>query len=415
MRTVVFIDLIESVDDGLVLAEKIHLQYKEEIDLIVSTARERQSPEEIIQLKKLVPHLKKIKQGTRIFYISMKSDYLVIKDKITDIDFDDVLFIDFYLYRVWTQIIVMKKSMVRSVFSSNITLQNKFLYLNWKLERVNRIRLFKKIVDCGLIDHATYSLGYPDDSNLEKIQCHVPEMTHEEVDQFIKNWNHSPDDYLISSRELNAIPYDIKLFSRTDFSLISETEFVNKQNHIPFISEKTWMAIINQHPFIIAAEVGHLKQLEEMGFYTFTENLPFSDYDSIEDTEDRLNAIVANTRYFLENDLAKTYRLQAQKNYNVLKEHYETNLNKLLQFKAKNKIEVESLEQILPTHGRYEHQLNFKQSDYEFYLFYNGVKDPSWPECKRESDFHDLPEHIKKECIETFGYTPTSETSNINC
>lgn len=414
MRTVVFNDLVEPVIDGVILAEKIHSEHKGDIDLILSTARERQSPNVMVQLKKLVPHLKKIKPGTRIFYIALKSDYLVIKDKITDIDFDDVLFMDFYLYRVWTRVVSMKKSKVRNVFSSKITLHNKFLYLNWKLERVNRIRLFKKIVDCGLIDYATYSLGYPDDSNLDNIQCHVPEMTHKEVDQFIKNWSHSPDDYLITSKELNGIPYDVKLFSGTDFSLISETMFTNTQKQIPFISEKTYIAILNQHPFIIAGEVGQLKQLEEMGFFTFTEDLPFSDYDNIEDTEDRLNAIVANTKYFLENDLAKTYRPQAQKNYNVLKINYEENLHNLLHFKTKNNIEVDSLEQILPTHGTYEHQYNFQQSDYEFYLFYNGVKDPAWPECKRESDFHALPEHIKKECIETFGYTPTSETSDIN-
>lgn len=38
--------------------------------------------------------------------------------------------------------------------------------------------------------------------------------------------------------------------------------------------------------------------------------------------------------------------------------------------------------------------------------FYNQIRDPSWPECKQEDDFGKLPEHIQRECYETFGYVP---------
>jgi len=38
--------------------------------------------------------------------------------------------------------------------------------------------------------------------------------------------------------------------------------------------------------------------------------------------------------------------------------------------------------------------------------FYQNIKDPSWPECDREQDFDQLPDHIQKECKQTFGYTP---------
>jgi hypothetical protein len=40
--------------------------------------------------------------------------------------------------------------------------------------------------------------------------------------------------------------------------------------------------------------------------------------------------------------------------------------------------------------------------------FYNQIRDPAWPECPQESDFHNLPEHIKQECQEVFGYVPDS-------
>jgi hypothetical protein len=38
--------------------------------------------------------------------------------------------------------------------------------------------------------------------------------------------------------------------------------------------------------------------------------------------------------------------------------------------------------------------------------FYEEIRDVSWPECSSEQDFDQLPEHIKKECIEVFGYQP---------
>jgi hypothetical protein len=38
--------------------------------------------------------------------------------------------------------------------------------------------------------------------------------------------------------------------------------------------------------------------------------------------------------------------------------------------------------------------------------FYSEIRDPSWPDCKSESDFDQLPEHIRQECIAVFGYQP---------
>lgn len=38
--------------------------------------------------------------------------------------------------------------------------------------------------------------------------------------------------------------------------------------------------------------------------------------------------------------------------------------------------------------------------------FYKEIQDPSWPDCKDESEFELLPDHIKAECIDVFGYKP---------
>ena len=38
--------------------------------------------------------------------------------------------------------------------------------------------------------------------------------------------------------------------------------------------------------------------------------------------------------------------------------------------------------------------------------FYQQVKGVDWPECENEEDFVNLPESIRKECIEIFNYEP---------
>ena len=38
--------------------------------------------------------------------------------------------------------------------------------------------------------------------------------------------------------------------------------------------------------------------------------------------------------------------------------------------------------------------------------FYAGIRDPSWPDCDSESDFEHLPEEIRLECQNQFGYVP---------
>lgn len=38
--------------------------------------------------------------------------------------------------------------------------------------------------------------------------------------------------------------------------------------------------------------------------------------------------------------------------------------------------------------------------------FYQQIRDPSWPDCDQESDFENLPEHVRQECMDVFGYNP---------
>jgi hypothetical protein len=48
----------------------------------------------------------------------------------------------------------------------------------------------------------------------------------------------------------------------------------------------------------------------------------------------------------------------------------------------------------------------------DFKVFYNNVRDPSWPDCQSAEEFTNLPLWIQKECIEVFEYDPEFYTNN---
>jgi len=50
----------------------------------------------------------------------------------------------------------------------------------------------------------------------------------------------------------------------------------------------------------------------------------------------------------------------------------------------------------------------------EFNDLYTAIKDPSWPECNNYSDFFNLPDYIKQECIDDFNLNPISLTGEFS-
>jgi hypothetical protein len=93
-----------------------------------------------------------------------------------------------------------------------------------------------------------------------------------------------------------GIPFDHNLFQRTRFRLIAET---GMQHPKPWITEKTWITIANNHPFVMAGDSGTCQRLQQMGFRTFENYLELSGYDNISEPEQRLNAVVENAKHLL--------------------------------------------------------------------------------------------------------------------
>lgn len=162
---------------------------------------------------------------------------------------------------------------------------NRFLFFTGKWNKTNRFPLFKKLLDRGLLNNCDYSLYLPSDHEFYK-------------------YNNNPDNAdtkLIGHTP--AVPFDHTLYSNAGFRLVSETEFDTDLSHLyangrdPWLTEKTWVTMLNKHPFIMAGQPGSLEKLGRMGYKTFEEYLP-NKYDDTDDKK-RLELVVENVEYWV--------------------------------------------------------------------------------------------------------------------
>ena len=99
----------------------------------------------------------------------------------------------------------------------------------------------------------------------------------------------SPDNAIIENNHYLGYPYEDWLYNETSISLIAETHY--KNDEIFFPTEKTYRAIANLHPFVIASTPKFLNNLRKKGYETF--NTIFDEsYDDELDDNLRLTKIV---------------------------------------------------------------------------------------------------------------------------
>ena len=374
------------------------------------------------QITKFVKLIKEKKPNWKIF-LMVNSACKTFEADIAKLNIDDILFIDFFLYRVYNEVVIQKKSAFRQPAESVSYNKNKFLFLTGKAHKRHRIGLLKKFVDAGLMNFAEWSLFYfSENKNINPlVRQQLTELSDDEFEEFIRTWTRNPDNVNVKATlnsngfEYCGIPYDVRLYHDTDFSVISETSFsatttTRNYNNLdnPWITEKVWIPILNKHPFIIAGDINILSRLKQLGFNTFEEFLKIPEYGQITDPDQRLNAIVENTRYFLENLNKHTTLINqyVNENYEQFNKLAICNLERILNFMEKHDLLDAALDTIVSTKDRYDDYQVRKKQDRLFALFYNNIKDPDWPNCETVDEFFQLPIHIQKECTTDFGYIP---------
>jgi len=198
-----------------------------------------------------------------------------------------------------------------------------FLFLNAIPARINRIRLLSKFWKLGLLKHSKWSLFKPYSHIIER-DCRrlTHDLSDSEYKEFMKIAVRRIDDVPSINFTLASLTcpldwcIDRRNYEETKLSIISETCFRDSEP-LNDLSEKTWRAIINQHPFIIAGTVGIRRRLESLGFKTFIEYFA-EDYDNYSDYEERLDSIVKNTLFFLENSNKYRDEIKKDTEYNLI-------------------------------------------------------------------------------------------------
>lgn len=182
--------------------------------------------------------------------------------------------------------------------------QKTFLCFN-RILRAHRIALLGLLYERNLVDGAYYSffqdLRWDGRGShwSEWIQHELSTSLRDRVTYSLKQQEHKFPLLLNNgdgSNTNSVLHSDIELYRNSYFSLITETFFFKILNNYwdessVFFSEKVFKPIACRHPFIIVSRPRSLEYLRKMGYKTFH---PFinESYDSIDDDEVRLNAIV---------------------------------------------------------------------------------------------------------------------------
>lgn len=230
---------------------------------------------------------------------------LLVNDSMSHADldknyFDEIFFFDFFCYQCYylTHYLGQK---LNTVWNSK---SNKGLMFLGKPMKKNRIGLVYLFYRQQLLTNIKFSLYIPEHLK-ENTRNYLPEIISDsEYNQFLNDVNYTKldeIDYIEQPDSMhfgNGFPYDTELFSSTSYSIVSETQssFIsNKQ--LQFTTEKTYKAILNHHPFIIAGSQFFLENLKLRGYKTFENYLPYN-YDIIQDTFQRLNSVVETSKIF---------------------------------------------------------------------------------------------------------------------
>ena len=227
-----------------------------------------------------------------------------------------------------------------------------FLFLGGVPSRPNRINLLSKFYDNNMLDNAVWSF-FPPWTDADKTWCRAA-MSHYTDEQYLKflsrcerrideRYEESKNYSRISRKEwddqdtynqpwVNDLAWiDPQIFADTVLSVVSEGNAYDPATNYSFLTEKTWRAVAMRHPFIFSGYPEQFDYAKSLGLRTFEQYMLIKDYAYIIDEDARLDAVVTNTRYFLENyEMCKeNIRLDIEHNYNIFLEIFREE-NRLL-------------------------------------------------------------------------------------
>jgi len=140
-------------------------------------------------------------------------------------------------------------------------------------------------------------------------------------------------------RSLGTLEKNLTMWTnRNIYTLNSVLSFVNEVFQTPrhriFITEKTWIPILNKRPFILNTTPHNLLYLKKLGFETFDSILDES-YDTILNPTDRMKTACESLKTFIDRPLQECIK-DLKKIETILEHNYET----IVSLSEKNKINL---------------------------------------------------------------------------
>jgi MoaA/NifB/PqqE/SkfB family radical SAM enzyme len=255
---------------------------------------------------------------------------------------------------------------------------NKFLFLTGMPDRANRIGLLSKFYDADMLKNAKWSF-FPPWAPQDKKWCrdYLSHYTDDEYNTFLKKCDRQFDNRFESAKPYygNYSPEELDV----DWMDVVDTEWVRAPAHInssvydntvlsivsegpnywgsnyDFVTEKVWREFLHKQPFILAGWPDQMRYLKKLGYKTFEEYMLIPDYAYIEDEDERLNAVVKNTEYFLKNHKKYSDQITAD---------VEHNYKKLFEY-------IQKQDDLLKY---FNQELNISQEQIDFYTNQTGYK-----------------------------------------
>jgi hypothetical protein len=227
---------------------------------------------------------------------------------------------NFYLHTVW-------KSYKDKELGTYNPHTGKFLFLGGVPDRLNRIGLLYQLYNRGLLRHAEWSFFTPwtTEQKNNSLQ-YFPTST--DYYNFVKFAERKIDNLYDSSKTYGTgeVPVgtawtndsawiDPEIYSSTSLSLISEGHPGDDNNNSRFLTEKIYRVFVQGHPFLLAANPTIFNHIKELGFKTFEDYFPIKDYGVDYPEEKRLEKLIENLKYFLDNKIDFTQDVEYNRNH----------------------------------------------------------------------------------------------------
>jgi len=327
----------------------------------------------------------------------------------SDIDWstDQVYFVDY-----WALLTVRHAASRQQQYNAD---QSQALCLTGTMDRLNRIGILAGLFKRKKLNQIRYSWLMPDHKinpeainncveickkfnvDYDQLENHAVNFAVNELDQAVLVADKSYKIYKFKEHQFNLA---LTHWNNTKFSLINETVFEHRDNFS--VTEKTWMAVYNQHPFFVINHPGVNRWLNQQGIHTI-DQLVDQDFDLMPLDIHKIDRAVDITVDLLDNNCYNSLLTDlVAKNFSIMQDKCKQSQFTICDLATQINVDpTDILNHLLEPWAQEKNwqHTNVKSSDQQWVDFYNNIRDPSWPDCYTKKDFDSLPNWIQQEIL----------------